>query len=54
MYSNVYLSQGKWDWVAYLKVENMTDELAYVHQSFLRDVTPLPGRNFVLGIRGEF
>ena len=52
--SNLYLSQGKWDWVAYLKIENMTDELAYVHQSFLRDVTPLPGRNVVLGLRGEF
>lgn len=52
--SNIYLSQGKWDWVAYLKIENVTDELAYVHQSFLKDITPLPGRNFVVGIRGEF
>ncbi|MCC5450680.1 TonB-dependent receptor [Rheinheimera sp. UJ51] len=40
--------------VAYVKAQNITDELALVHTSFLRDVTPLPGRNFALGLRGSF
>mgnify|MGYP000489421501 CR=1 FL=1 len=52
--ANWYITQDKWDWVAYVKVDNVTDELAQVHQSFLKDITPLPGRNIVLGLRGEF
>ncbi len=38
----------------YLKGENLTDEYAKVHTSFLKDLTPLPGRNFAVGIRGQF
>jgi len=52
--ANWYLSQGNLDYTVYGKIDNLTDELAYVHQSFLKDITPLPGRNFVIGIRGEF
>ena len=52
--ANWYLSQDNLDYTVYGKVENLTDELAYVHQSFLKEITPLPGRNFVIGVRGQF
>jgi len=42
------------DMVAFLKVNNITDEKARVHTSFLKDVSPLPARGFTLGIRGSF
>lgn len=38
----------------FLKVENLGDEEARVHSSFLKDLAPRPGRNFRLGIRGTF
>lgn len=38
----------------FLKAENLTDELAYVHSSFLKDDAPMRGRNFSIGLRGEF
>jgi iron complex outermembrane receptor protein len=38
----------------YFKAENLTDELAYVHSSFLKDDAPMRGRNFSIGVRGEF
>jgi len=38
----------------YLKGTNLTDEYANVHTSFLKDLTPLAGRSFALGIRGSF
>ncbi|WP_031568264.1 TonB-dependent receptor [Rheinheimera texasensis] len=38
----------------YLKGQNLTDEDARVHTSFLKDKAPLPGRSIGLGIRGEF
>ena len=38
----------------YLKGQNLTNEDARIHTSFLKDKAPLPGRSFGLGIRGEF
>lgn len=38
----------------FAKAENITDTDARVHTSFIKDVAPLPGRNFSLGIRGTF
>lgn len=38
----------------YLKAENLTDELGFVHTSFLKDDAPVRGRNITLGLRGEF
>lgn len=38
----------------YLKAENITDKLGYVHTSFLKYDAPVAGRNFSLGFRGEF
>ncbi|CCQ11900.1 Zinc-regulated outer membrane receptor [Pseudoalteromonas luteoviolacea B = ATCC 29581] len=42
------------DFVAYLNMDNLTDELGFVHSSFIKDKAPLPGRNIKLGIRGYF
>lgn len=38
----------------FAKVDNLTDEVARVHSSFLKDRAPLPGRGFSLGLRGRF
>lgn len=38
----------------YLKGENLTDKLGYVHTSFLKEIAPVAGRNFSIGLRGEF
>jgi len=51
---NYYVDGIGDDLVIYLKGQNLTNEHARVHSSFLKDVAPLPGRNFSLGIRGSF
>ena len=51
---NYYIDGFGSDLVLYVKGQNLTDELALVHSSFLKDVAPLPGRNFSIGIRGSF
>ncbi|MAW91308.1 MAG: hypothetical protein CL575_09785 [Altererythrobacter sp.] len=38
----------------YARGSNLTNELAYVHTSFVKDQSPLRGRNVVLGIRTQF
>ena len=42
------------DMTFYLHGENLTDEEARVHTSFLKDVAPRPGRNIALGVRANF
>ena len=37
-----------------LRADNITDEEARLHTSFLKDVAPLPGRNFKVTLRGVF
>ncbi len=37
-----------------LRADNITNEEARLHTSFLKDVAPLPGRNFRLTFRGSF
>jgi len=48
------LDMGNMDWTVYLQGKNLLDEEARVHTSVLKNLTPLPGRNFKLGIRGSF
>ena len=38
----------------YLKGRNLTDKDARNHTSFLKEVAPLPGRNFILGVRWRY
>ncbi|WP_404402172.1 TonB-dependent receptor [Idiomarina seosinensis] len=48
------------DWLAqhggtvFLKAENITDQLAYIHTSFLKEDAPMAGRNFQLGVSISF
>ncbi|GAB4517791.1 MAG: TonB-dependent receptor [Parvularculaceae bacterium] len=37
-----------------IKAENITDEDARLHTSFLKDIAPLPGRNIKFAVRGRF
>ena len=52
--ANYQLSVGPVDTQFYINIDNLTDELGFVHSSFIKDQAPLPGRNFRLGIRGYF
>jgi iron complex outermembrane receptor protein len=49
-----HLPIGSSELALFVKVENLTDTEARVHTSFLKDIAPKPGRNFVLGLRGAF
>lgn len=42
------------DWILFARADNLTDEEARVHTSFLKDQAPLPGRNVTLGVRALF
>mgnify|MGYP001950565809 CR=1 FL=1 len=51
---NYYLDGFGTDTVLFIKGDNLTNEEARVHTSFLKDVAPLPGRGISVGIRGSF
>jgi iron complex outermembrane receptor protein len=51
---NYYLSLDNTDITFYLKANNLSNELAKVHSSFLKDDAPLPARSFVLGVKLDF
>lgn len=42
------------DWNVFLRGSNLLDEEARRHTSFLKDLAPLPGRNFTVGVRAGF
>lgn len=48
------LHHGPVDYQLYARLDNLTNRLAYVHSSFIKDSTPLTGRNLVLGMRASF
>ncbi|MBU3021078.1 TonB-dependent receptor [Aestuariibacter sp. A3R04] len=48
------IAAGGIDWVFFASADNITDEEARVHTSFLKDLAPLPGRNFSMGVRAVF
>ena len=35
----------------FVRATNLTNELAYNHASFIKNASPLRGRNFVFGLR---
>ncbi|WP_102797698.1 TonB-dependent receptor domain-containing protein [Bowmanella denitrificans] len=51
---NYYLPTDLADITLFLKGDNLTDEEARVHSSFLKDVAPLPGRSVRFGVKGRF
>jgi iron complex outermembrane recepter protein len=42
------------DLTAFVRATNLTDELAFVHSSFIKDDAPLPGRAITMGLRATF
>ncbi|MBQ4848833.1 TonB-dependent receptor domain-containing protein [Pseudoalteromonas sp. MMG012] len=42
------------DFVGYANIDNLTNELGFVHSSFIKEQAPLPGRNLKLGLRAYF
>lgn len=52
--ANYQLTVGPVDTQFYINIDNITDELGFVHSSFIKDKAPLPGRNFRIGVRGYF
>jgi iron complex outermembrane receptor protein len=42
------------DVMAYFNIDNLTNELGFVHTSVIKEQAPLPGRNFKLGFRAFF
>lgn len=42
------------DVAIYVKAENITNQLGYAHNSFIKDFAPLPGRSIGIGIRAQF
>ncbi|WP_019027227.1 TonB-dependent receptor [Colwellia piezophila] len=51
---NYYIAGVGDDLTVYLKGQNLTNEHARVHSSFLKEIAPLPGRNLSIGVRGSF
>lgn len=51
---NYYMQLDNADFVFFVKGNNLTDEEARVHSSFLKDEAPLPGRSLVFGTRVTF
>lgn len=51
---NYVTSFNDTDVTFYLKGRNLADEEARVHTSFLKDLTPVQGRAFILGVRAQF
>ncbi len=54
LYSEYTLVSQNIEWAFYAKIDNLLDEEARVHTSFLKDRAPLPGRNLKLGVRARF
>ena len=46
--------EGGSDLELYARATNLTNELAFVHTSFVKDQSPLRGRNVVFGVRHQF
>jgi iron complex outermembrane receptor protein len=46
--------RGPDGWQAYAQLNNLTDKLAYVHTSFIKDAAPLAGRTLVIGVNKSF
>ncbi len=47
-------ASGPVTWTAYVKGANLTDAEQRNHVSYLKEVTPLPGRNVTVGLRASF
>ena len=53
-YAGYDLNIGKSKGQIFVKGHNLTDELALVHTSFLKNSSPLPGRSVEIGLKFDF
>ena len=53
-YGNYRVSSGRVLWDVFVRGTNLGDREARLHTSVLKEVAPLPGRNFVAGVRVAF
>ena len=53
-YASYDLNIGDMDGEIFIRGRNLTDELAKVHTSFLKESAPLPGRSFEIGLNMKF
>lgn len=51
---NYDFNLAKVDMTAFLRATNLTNELAFVHSSLIKEDAPLPGRALTIGIRAMF
>lgn len=51
---NYDFNLAKVDMTAFLRATNLTNELGFVHSSFIKEDAPLPGRALTIGIRAMF
>jgi len=42
------------EFTSFLRLNNLTDELGFVHSSFIKTQAPLPGRSVTLGLKARF
>ncbi|MDN4502772.1 TonB-dependent receptor [Alteromonadaceae bacterium BrNp21-10] len=50
---NYYLNTDTVDLTFFVKGQNLMDEYATVHSSFIKDIAPLPGRGISIGIKAQ-
>ena len=53
-YASYDLNFGNSQGELFVRGSNLTDELALVHTSFLKNSAPLPGRSFEVGLKFDF
>jgi len=48
------LTTGRTTWTLFARGTNLSDAEARIHNSFLKDIAPLPGRSLNAGVRLSF
>jgi len=51
---NYFIQSENSNWMLFINANNLTDELAYDHTSFIKEAAPKAGRNIVAGVRVGF
>ncbi|MCC5853602.1 MAG: TonB-dependent receptor [Alkalimonas sp.] len=51
---NYHFHWQHWELMAFAKAQNLTNQLAFVHSSFIKEDAPLAGRNLTVGMQLRF
>lgn len=54
LYASYTLERGRVESEFYIKGSNITDDVAFIHTSFIRDTAPLPGASVEVGMNVKF